>query len=279
MACTNCYATVNEVKQRLFDNSQYTAATISFTSATKTIADSANGLRHFQANEIVRVSGSSFNDGDYTVVTGNSAGSFTVSESLSDEAASATVTLVNVIDQAQDNIIESILEAVSRRIDEVTADFFYQASQTRYYSPEESNQLFVDSLVSVTSIKSDTTGDGVFDTTWLASDFQLAPYNAALDGDPYTRIETTPLGVQTFRRARRTTEVVGTFGWPAVPMEIKEATILYAERLFKRKDAIFGVVGATLGGGALAQAIEIRAVDPDVLQLVMGKARRLMWAV
>lgn len=71
----------------------YTASTLSFTAATKTIADSANGLIFITAGDIVTITGSVSNNGTYKVATGGSAASFTVEETLVNEAAAASVTL------------------------------------------------------------------------------------------------------------------------------------------------------------------------------------------
>lgn len=71
----------------------YTASTLSFTAATKTVADSAGGLAFVQAGDNVTISGSASNNGVFRVATGNSAASFTVEEALINEAAGQSVIL------------------------------------------------------------------------------------------------------------------------------------------------------------------------------------------
>ena len=71
----------------------YTASTISFTAATKTIADSASGLAFITDGDNVTITGSVSNNGVYRVATGGSAASFTVEETLVNEAAAASITL------------------------------------------------------------------------------------------------------------------------------------------------------------------------------------------
>lgn len=70
------------------------AATISF--ATNVISDSGSGFlaKNFQSGDKITVSGSTSNDGDYTVVTA-AAGTLTLTSGtvLTTEAASATVTI------------------------------------------------------------------------------------------------------------------------------------------------------------------------------------------
>lgn len=69
----------------------YTAATIAFVEATKKITDSANGLKGFKTGDTILISGSTDNDGTYTVATGNVAAEIVVTEALVNENAGATV--------------------------------------------------------------------------------------------------------------------------------------------------------------------------------------------
>lgn len=71
----------------------YTAATISFTQSTKTIADSGDGLAFVKTGDLIRISGSTSNDGFYTVATGGVAGSIVVDDTLVNESATATITI------------------------------------------------------------------------------------------------------------------------------------------------------------------------------------------
>jgi len=72
-------------------------ATIAFVdggASADTITDSGNDLAQFAAGEIVRVTGSTSNDGNYLVVTGGVAGTITLATGLlQTEAAGATVTI------------------------------------------------------------------------------------------------------------------------------------------------------------------------------------------
>lgn len=71
-----------------------TAATISFTAATKRVADSGNGLKFVDANDIVRITGSASNNGYYSVSAGAGDGSyFDTDQALVNEAAGASVTV------------------------------------------------------------------------------------------------------------------------------------------------------------------------------------------
>lgn len=70
---------------------------ISFTAATKTIADSANGFitNNFHPGDTITVSGTVHNNGTYNVVT-VLAGAITVSQSLTDESAGSSFTVTAI---------------------------------------------------------------------------------------------------------------------------------------------------------------------------------------
>lgn len=76
------------------DSVRRIAATISFNSATKTIADSANGLGFIKPGDLIQISGAgqALNNKVFSVVTA-AAASVTVTESIVTEAAGATVTI------------------------------------------------------------------------------------------------------------------------------------------------------------------------------------------
>ncbi len=76
------------------DSVERSANTISFSSATKTISDSANGLGFLQPGDLIRISGAgeAGNNEIFTVATAG-AGAVTVAEDITDEAAGATVAI------------------------------------------------------------------------------------------------------------------------------------------------------------------------------------------
>jgi len=74
-----------------------TATTISFTAASKTIADSANGFvtAGFRAGDSITVSGTVSNNGTFTIVS-VAAGAIVVAESLVNESAGSSFTIATV---------------------------------------------------------------------------------------------------------------------------------------------------------------------------------------
>lgn len=170
-----------------------------------------------------------------------------------------------------DSVMETIIAATSRAIDNMTGRRFYSATETRYYTARWSDWLPVDDLLSVSTLKTDDNGDGTHNTTWAASDYILQPRNAAADSDnvrPYTSIEINENGDYSFPiNVVDGVELVGTFGYRETPPpEIKQACLLMSHRLWKRKDAIFGVAGNIQQGVTVVQA-HIRK-DADVMLLL-----------
>lgn len=72
------------------------------------------------------------------------------------------------------------LEAVSRAIDDFCDRAFFPISETRYFGDAVvADALRIDDVLTITTLKQDTTGDGTFNQTWTAgTDYVLAPYNS-----------------------------------------------------------------------------------------------------
>jgi len=173
---------------------------------------------------------------------------------------------LGIKDSDDDAKLESIVEAISRAIDmQCSRRFYVDASDaTRYFTAEFVDVLYAGDLVSVTTLATDAGGSRTYQTTWLATDYDLEPFSAALDGWPYTKICVTPQGRYSFPTLSKGVKLIGKWGWPAVPKPISEACLLAGEKLFKRKDAIFGVVGSP-EMGVLKQMMRD---DPDLAILM-----------
>lgn len=120
-------------------------------------------------------------------------------------------------------------------------------------------------------IATDDNGDGSYATVWDATDYRLWPYSANTSGSTYGgwwKIEST---------GRKRFDIHGTngvsgilplritarFGWAFVPAQVEMACLLIATRLFKRKDAPYGV--AQFGDIA---AVQIVRTDRDVQEML-----------
>jgi hypothetical protein len=173
---------------------------------------------------------------------------------------------LGITDTTDDTILTSILTGVCRAIDKHTGRWFWRdaTATTRYYTPKWTDLIYTDPIVSVTNLYTDTAGDWTWTTTWAATDYALMPYNASNDGWPYEYIQTTPNGNYSFSVLDKYVKIVGIFGWPSVPYEVTEAALLWSERLYKRKDAPFGIM-ASIETGELRF---LKEMDPDVTTLL-----------
>jgi len=179
----------------------------------------------------------------------------------------------------QDANQEIAIEAASRWIDYQTNMRFYSASETRVYTAPFGDWLpLEDGITSVTTLKTDDDNDGTYETTWATTDYVLEPVNAAVKGEPYRRIRIDrQTGTNTFPRVRDGVQLVATFGYSTtVPPAIKQATLLLSNRLWRRKDAIFGVAGSAAIGGVQTVIARIKT-DADVMELLNGVNRQRLF--
>jgi len=144
---------------------------------------------------------------------------------------------LGITDTSDDAALELAIESASRTIDGFCRRRFFTTTsdETRYFTAGASDVLFPGDVVSVTSLKTDEDSNGTYEVTWAANtDYVLEPFNAALDGRPYTLIRRHPLGSYLFPTAIRAVQIVGKFGFPAVPTAVKEACEIQAAEFFKR---------------------------------------------
>lgn len=177
-------------------------------------------------------------------------------------------------DMPVDAYAQLAIDAAEEAIEAYTERRFYQGgtADAYYYTATDTKYLPIDDLVSLVSLKTDDNADGTYETTWAAADSLLAPYNASIIEQPYTRIETNAAVSRTFPLTPKGVEVTGQFGWPAIPDRVKDATLLQAVRFYKRfREAPFGVAGVSLDGSALRL---LSRLDADV-ELMLSRLRRV----
>lgn len=185
---------------------------------------------------------------------------------------------LKITNSDDDDELELAIESASRMVDEYTNRRFYttEADETRYYAANRGGLLLLDDdLLTITSLKTDDGGDGTFENTWTATDYHLLPYNASADSQPYTSIEVTPYGNYTFPvDVPKSVQIIGTFGYASsAPTVVQQACLIQAGRLYRRKDAPFGVMGA----GEFGQGTIILRLDPDV-RTILDPYRRVLVA-
>jgi hypothetical protein len=172
---------------------------------------------------------------------------------------------LRITDNVDDTMLELAIETASRQIDDHCERVFYTASATRYYAPRDSYVVETDDIVSITTLKTSSAADGVYDITWATTDYQKEPLNGIAGGipSPITHLRAVDDYLFPLQDGETTVQVVGTFGWSAIPTAIKYATLLLGSRLFKRMDSPLGVAGI----GDLG-VIRVSRIDPDIDALI-----------
>jgi hypothetical protein len=182
---------------------------------------------------------------------------------------------VGITDSTDDGALQSVLDATDTLID-LYCDRktgFGTASETRFYTAEDYEYVLTDDLVSVTTLQTDDDANGTYETTWTAgTDYVLAPRNAALDGFPYTEIDTSVTWPRNFPKdVYLGVRVVGVFGFPSVPAAVKQAEIIQAGAVWNSRTAPFGVIGSADLGGILRMS---RALHPEAALILEPYRKR-----
>jgi hypothetical protein len=182
---------------------------------------------------------------------------------------------VGITDSTDDTALQSVLDATDTLID-LYCDRktgFGTASETRFYTAEDYEYVLTDDLVSVTTLQTDDDANGTYETTWTSgTDYVLAPRNAALDGFPYTEIDTSVTWPRNFPKdVYLGVRVVGVFGFPSVPAAVKQAEIIQAGAVWNSRTAPFGVIGSADLGGILRMS---RALHPEAALILEPYRKR-----
>lgn len=173
---------------------------------------------------------------------------------------------VDVSDTTRDTLLNMALASASRGIDAMTGRRFYldAAAGQRTFNPRgrvvrdvDGERLLVDDIGDAAGLVVETGSGG----SWTAvTGFESAPDNALVRGRPITALLlTSGMWVTGTSRVR----VTARWGWPAIPDQVVQATLIQASRLFKRKDSPEGVTGSAEWG-----VVRLSRVDPDVYELI-----------
>lgn len=127
--------------------------------------------------------------------------------------------------------------------------------------------LFVDEFVSLTSLKTDADGDGVYEITWAAADYFTYPANES----PKDEIICRPAGRYQFPVGYQTVRLDALFGFSvAVPETVKRGCLFLVSRFRARILSPEGLKGSEGG-----EMVEIARMDPDVqMILTSGRLRK-----
>ena len=183
--------------------------------------------------------------------------------------------MIGLTGSGQDNNIDNAINASSRLIDQITGRHFYKSEsvQVKHFTPNNEYILDVPDIANTTGliVQLDTTDDGSHDKTiTLDTDFYLKALNVTdMEGDyniPYQK-----LVILDRRSAERfdpdivkQVKIPAIWGWDNIPDAIKQATLLQASRLWKRKDSPF----STYGSSETGEMELFQKMDPDAKTLV-----------
>lgn len=179
---------------------------------------------------------------------------------------------LQIRDATDDDRLTIALNAASRQVDAHCGRRFWQDAtvKTRRYRALDSGLCVVDDISTATGlvVKIDDGFDGTFATTLTeTTHFVLEPFNAAAATPVYPWEEivlvdstggTFPCG------ARPGVQVTAKFGWAAVPDDVKLATVVQAQMLYKAGDAALGV----LQGGIDGTSYRVGRMHPTAVGLL-----------
>jgi hypothetical protein len=157
--------------------------------------------------------------------------------------------------------------SASRAVDDHCKRQFGQvaAPEARLYTPRYSRSRGMwlvsidDTMVTPTEVAVEQYAAGVF---VVVTGSVLRPFNAVVKDRPWTELalpDTAAVGSVFGREG--SVRVTSQWGWTTVPTPVKEACLLQATRLFKRRGAPFGIAGSPTDGSEMRL---LAKVDPDV---------------
>ena len=171
-----------------------------------------------------------------------------------------------ITDNIDDTLLEMAVEAASRMIDaECDRNFYSGGTATRDFVPNDSYTVDTDDLTSIVSVKLDDSGNLTFPVTLALKDYQTEPVNQKVSGNPFpiTRLRMIGEHLLPIWGKQATVRIEGVWGFTPTPIQVTQACVLQAGRIFKRNDSFLGVAGFGDMG-----AVRVGKVDPDVAMLI-----------
>jgi hypothetical protein len=184
---------------------------------------------------------------------------------------------VGIPDTADDATLQVALDASEEQVNAFTGRRFTAdgAAVARYYEAVNNTTVHIDPLQTTTdlAVVVDRDGDGTFEETFvLDTDYRLAPFNATAVSKPWTSMES--IAGNYFPQGERRVRVTARWGYTAVPASVKQATMIQAAFLWKRKDAPYGIAGSPEFGNELRI---LASMDPTARDLL--RPYRHTWVV
>ena len=185
---------------------------------------------------------------------------------------------LSISDSIDDTMLESMVEAASRSIDNIAGRRFYldASASARLYRGTNPYILTVDDFGSTTglALALDTGGDGTYETTLTYNvDYVVEPFNAVAMGKPYTQI--TLVGGQLLPwllpNLRPSVQLTAKWGFPTVPDDIIQACLILTADMYKRKDSVGGNLGISELG-----AIRMSPLGRDIAAMTRAYRREVI---
>lgn len=165
-------------------------------------------------------------------------------------------------DTTDDARLESACDAATQQVQAECGRQFIQDSSATARVFVASSALFVevDDFMTTSGliVRTDDDNNGVFETTWASTDYQLEPLNGRLEGQawPYTQLRAIEARYWPRWRGQALVQVTARWGWSTIPAPVKQAAEIQALSIFKAADAPLGVAGfGDIGVVRLRQAM------------------------
>lgn len=185
---------------------------------------------------------------------------------------------LNITDNGLDPIITTALTAAEESVNDYCHRNFNLDSTTsvRYFDAASDGVVYTDDIgdSATVAVATDEAQDGGYATSWAAGDFQLLPLSRNYRVRPVYQIAST--GFRTFpvpEIRRGLVRVTAKWGWPSVPGAVKQATIMQAARIVKRRSSPEGVAGFNDFG-----VVRITPGDTDLVRLLNPYVDELSFA-
>lgn len=177
---------------------------------------------------------------------------------------------LTIADTDRDALLNAALSAASRRVDTYCGRVFgldtvatarlFDPDQRIAWRPNGAQVFLIDDIGDPTfSVATGYYTTGTY-TALASTDYATDRPNAIAEGYPITGLLRA---YGWYVGPSNRLQVTAKWGWPAVPAEVVEATLILAGRLYKRKDSPEGVLGASEWG-----TVRVSRTDPDVADML-----------
>lgn len=175
---------------------------------------------------------------------------------------------LDIIANDKDHVIQRMLIQSKSLIDDYCQRKFDTESTSKYYDGD-SSPLFIDDLLTVTTLGLDEDGDGTYEISMATTDYILYPRNEY----PKTYIKINPNGNYGSFAAGVLdgVKITGVWGYATtVPEPVRRAALIQTCRWFKRRESAYADV---IGSPDTGSVTMYKGLDPDI-ELALAEYRK-----